>query len=241
MIIKPDHAGEHYRNVLARFHAYMRPKTYLEIGTENGLTLELSTCATIAIDPKFQLHSGSVIGDKPSCHLFQMPSDEFFSSHQPEAIFGRPVDLAFLDGMHRCEFLLRDFINTERSCKPNSIIVLHDCLPLEEGMTSRVQGEGVASIPERKPWWTGDVWRTALALKRTRPHLKITAYNAPLTGLVVVTRLDPKSTVIKDTYHEIVQAMMTWTLDLDAYFAEIGIESTATIDTEEKMNQRFWL
>ena len=34
---------------------------------------------------------------------------------------------------------------------------------------------------------------------------------------------------------------MTWTLDLDAYFAEIGIESTATIDTEEKMNQRFWL
>ncbi len=241
MIIRPDHAGEHYRTVLARFHAYLKPRTYLEIGTENGHTLELSSCATIAIDPRFQLHAGSVIGAKPACHLFQMPSDAFFLEHRPEAIFGRPIDLAFLDGMHRCEFLLRDFMNTEKSCRPNSVVVLHDCLPLEEGMTSRVQGEGVASTPERQPWWTGDAWRTALALKRLRPDLRITAYDAPLTGLVVVTRLDPGSTVIADGYHEIVRAMMDWTLDLDAYFAEIGLESTAAIDSEEKMTRRFWL
>ncbi len=241
MIIKPDHAGEYYRNVLARFHAYLRPKTYLEIGTENGLTLELSTCATIAVDPRFQLHSGNVIGDKPCCHLFQMTSDQFFADYRPEALFGRPVDLAFLDGLHKCEFLLRDFMNTEKSCRPNSVIVLHDCLPLEEGMTSRVQGENLASTPARQPWWTGDVWRTALALKRYRRDLKITAYDAPLTGLVVVTGLDPGSTVIEENYQEIVKAMMTWNLDLDSYFTEIGIESTLAIDSEENMTRRFSL
>ncbi|MCB8877266.1 class I SAM-dependent methyltransferase [Acidisoma silvae] len=238
---KPDHIGTDYKTVLGWFHKRLRPKTYLEIGTQNGFTLSLATCASIAIDPQFQISSGATVNNKPACHLFQMPSDDFFESHQPSTIFGRLVDLAFLDGMHRCEFLLRDFMHTEPHCKQNSVILLHDCLPLDEGMTSRVQGTGSSTGDRRYGWWTGDVWRTALALKRYRPDLEIAAYDAQPTGLIAITNLDPQSTLLADRYSDIVRDMRSWTLDLDAYFREVHVESTDAIATEEKMNTRFWL
>lgn len=238
---KPDLPGEPYRDLIKRLHNVLTPKTYLEIGTLTGVTIALATCPTIAIDPLFQIESGSMVTNKPACHLFQMTSDDFFAGHDPKALFGRPIDLAFLDGMHRCEFLLRDFFNTERSCKRNSIILLHDCLPVEEPITNRVQGIGVATEAHRQGWWTGDVWRTAQALKRFRPDLYITAYDAAPTGLVAVTNLDSSSTTLADSYRQIVKEMMEWKLDIDGYFAELNVESTTVLDNHEKMTSRFWL
>lgn len=65
----------------------------------------------------------------PKARLFEETNDDFFAAHDLKRLFGRPVDFAFLDGMHEFPFLLRDFINTERNCRAGSIIVLHDCLP----------------------------------------------------------------------------------------------------------------
>lgn len=217
------------------------PKTYLEIGTLTGATIALATCSTIAIDPLFQIEAGNMVTNKPACHLFQVTSDDFFAQHDPKTLFGRPIDLAFLDGMHRCEFLLRDFFNTERSCKRNSVILLHDCVPVEEPMTNRVQGAGVAIEEHRQGWWTGDVWRTVQALKRFRPDLYITAYDAPPTGLVAVTNLDPSSNILIDMYPNIVHEMTAWKFDVDGYFAELNVESTNVLDSPEKMTSRFWL
>ena len=240
-MVKPDLTGEPYRELLERFHRDLVPKSYIEIGTLDGRTLALSTCATIAIDPKFIIESGSVVVNKPICHLFQMSSDDFFAGNDPVRLFGRPIDLAFLDGMHRCEFLLRDFLNTERSCKRNSVILLHDCVPVEEPMTHREQGAAPPILEHRTGWWTGDVWRTVQALKRFRSDLTITAYDAPPTGVVAVTNLNPSSTELTDNYQNIVHEMLSWKLDLDRYFLELHVESTAVISSHEKITGRFWL
>ena len=45
------------------------------------------------------------------------------------ALGGLPVDLALIDGMHHFEYALRDFMNLERLCAPQSTILIDDCFP----------------------------------------------------------------------------------------------------------------
>jgi hypothetical protein len=90
--------GQFYTTYLANLHETLRPATYLEIGTFAGDTLRLANCATIAVDPHFQV-GVDVVGQKPMCLLFQQTSDRFFSNHSPRKLFGDAVDMAFLDGL----------------------------------------------------------------------------------------------------------------------------------------------
>ena len=116
----PDLTGENYLNVLARLHSVLAPATYLEIGVDTGKTLALARCHAIGIDPQFRFQQMEVmraVVAKPSVALYQMPSDDFFARFNPTTLFGGPIEMAFLDGMHRCEFLLRDFFHTERHCR----------------------------------------------------------------------------------------------------------------------------
>ena len=242
-----DLQGEHYSLVLRRLHEVLLPKSYLEIGVESGGILKTARCPSIGVDPKFifvNLETVAGILQKPELHLFQMGSDDFFATQSPTALFGGPVDLAFLDGMHRCEFLLRDFLNTERHCKQNSVIALHDCLPVEVGITARTQEDAKATAPHRARWWTGDVWRTALLLKRRRPDLQITAIDAASTGLVLITRLDPANTTLADNYHSHLGEMFSWDLGeigIENYFSEMNLTSAAVLGTPEGITGRFWL
>jgi hypothetical protein len=68
-------------------------------------------------------------------------------------------------------------------------------------------------MSHRKGWWTGNVWRTALALKRFRPELTMTAIDAKPTGLLIVSRLEPENTILLDRYDEIEREMLSWSLD----------------------------
>ncbi len=238
----PDLDGEDYLVVLQRLHAELKPQTYLEVGTWGGNSLRFVTCAAVAVDPAFKL-AGDVIGQKPICALYQMPSDRYFARHDPKAVLGGPVEMAFLDGMHRCEFLLRDFINTERHCRRNAVVMPHDCVPVETLITGRVD-EGRAAYAHRRSWWLGDVWRTLLALKRRRPDLRITVLDAAPSGLACITNLDPGSTVLADDYAAIIAEMLSWSLrdiGLLPFRAMIDLESTSCIDTHEKITRRFWL
>jgi hypothetical protein len=171
----PDPLGDPYTRTLERLHRALAPKTYLEIGVETGATLALASCPSIGIDPSFRFLDIAVVKRivaKPALLLYQIPSDDFFAVCDPAKLLGGPIDFAFLDGMHRCEYLLRDFSNTERYCRPGSVIALHDCLPVEHPMTERTANTR-AIDPRRKGMWTGDVWRTARLLKRRRPDLRI--------------------------------------------------------------------
>jgi hypothetical protein len=239
----PDLPGQDHAIVLRNLHEALRPRTYLEIGTSQGNSLRLVDCASVAVDPRFQL-SADVIGTKPQCAFYQMTSDRYFEHHDPKLVLGGPIDLAFLDGMHHCEVLLRDFINTERHCRKNSVVILHDCVPVETSLTERSRtGETIETVePHRHNWWLGDVWRTLLALKRHRRDLSITALDAPPSGLVCITGLDPQSTVLDDAYAAIVVDMLSWSLDeigLAQFLRMIDLESTARVDTPEKIRRRF--
>lgn len=224
---RPPHRGKSYISVLSRLHRYRRPATYLEIGTESGRTLEIARCASIAIDPKFRLDRDVKAG-KPSCGLYEMTSDAFFASHDATALLGAPVDFAFIDGMHRHEFALRDFMNVERHCRRNSIVVLHDCLPVDTYMARADQRDRqFASRAEHKIGWAGDTWKAIWILRRYRPDLRLFAFDAPPSGLVVVTRLDPASAVLRDRYDKAIKAAAG--VSLAGYYAELEILSTAAI------------
>ena len=245
--LEPDLAGLNYVEVLRHLHLILCPKTYFEIGTLYGNTLSLARCSSLAVDPKFQLNDITLleqIVSKPKMLFFQTTSDLFFAEQDPTALLGGPIDLAFLDGMHRCEFLLRDFMNAERHGRQNSLFILHDCLPVEVFIAERMPNAGVAEAPHRQGWWTGDVWRTALLLKRFRPDLSITAIDAHPTGLLLVTNLDPGSTTLAENYAEYVRTMMSWslqTMGIRSYFAEMEVEPVANLDSHEQVTARFWL
>ncbi|MBR0655981.1 class I SAM-dependent methyltransferase [Plastoroseomonas arctica] len=238
----PDLAGDPYRTVLARLHAALKPKTYFEIGTLGGATLGLAKCSSVAVDPRFGIKDTGVILNKPTCLLFQQTSDDFFAANKLTDLFGANVDFAFLDGMHKCEFLLRDFINTERQSHKNTMIVLHDCIPTEIPMTGRDGIDGKAEAPHRRGWWTGDVWRTLWALMQFRPDLSITALDAKPTGLILITNLHPTSTRLSNQYPEIEKAMLEATLSdigIENWQALIKVESTGNYASDDQILAKF--
>ena len=242
----PDLAGEFYLAIMQRLHETLHPKTYFEIGTLNGASLAQARCAAIAVDPSFQIQADYVskIFTKPEMHFYQMPSDAFFENYDPVTILGSRIELAFLDGMHRCEYLLRDFANTERCCKPNSIIAMHDCLPVEAAVATRIPYEITAEMPHRSGWWAGDVWRTSLLLRRRRPDLQLTVLDAHPTGLVLITNLNPDHRLLHDNYNAHVQEMLSWdfrTIGREALFDEMRVQSTSVLDRHEDVTERFWL
>ena len=228
---RPKHAGVGYLKLLRRLHAVKRPKTYLEIGTAAGKTLALARCASIAIDPRFRLGSDvtqAKPGGKPARHLFEMTSDAFFAAHSPRALFERPVDLAFIDGMHHFEFALRDFMNIEPHCRPDSLVVLHDCLPVDAHMARRDPRDRSGAAQAHYPGaWAGDTWKALWILQRYRPDLRIFAFDAPPSGLVVVAHLDPASTRLKQRYEEAVAAADA--ADLAAFYAGITVLPTSAL------------
>jgi hypothetical protein len=180
--------GPPYREVLAELHRRLAPRTYLEIGVETGATLALATSADVAIgiDPESQLE----VALPPSARVIREESDRFFATRARATLFGaRAVELVFVDGMHRFENALRDFANSETWSSAAGTIVLHDCVPIVPASASR----------ERKTrFWVGDTWKAALAIARHRPDLRIRTILTPPSGLVVIRRLDPASTLLRE-------------------------------------------
>lgn len=212
--------GPLYRDFVKAMTEVKAARNYLEVGVHNGSTLALIERPTIGVDPAF-VFDRNPVGRKRALHLFQMTSDEFFRDHDPRAIFGAPVDVAFLDGMHRFEFLLRDFMNTERVCDRNGVIMMDDCLPVNIEMTERVNRPENRQDKATATMWTGDVWKVVTILREYRPDLRITPVDVVPTGSIVVSNLDPSSTRLSDAYFEIVDRFAAVTMtpdDFEAYW-----------------------
>jgi hypothetical protein len=240
----PVHVGAHYLQVLEQLHRVLLPATYLEIGTEHGTSLAVADCAAIAIDPFFQM-SGDPVGSKPACHFFQMGSDAFFKKYNPEKLLGQPVDIAFLDGMHWFEFLLRDFINIERHCQPNSIVVMHDCIPTDAHIARRNHGDNSRQDYSTHPeWWAGDVWKVPYLLRQHRKDLVILAVDAPPTGLVLVTNLDPENNSLGTNYFRLIEEarpLQLETVGFKNFSTELGLQSTSSLMDPSLLASKFWL
>ncbi len=186
----------HYLEFLKFLHASRKPDWYLEIGTATGQSLELSSARSIAIDPAFNIRRNIHAG-KRELHCFQMTSDAFFAAGAAERL-GAKIDLAFLDGMHLFEFLLRDFIGAEKISRPDGMIVLHDCVPMSFVAVEREWDKS------RTRQWTGDVWKILPILQQHRPDLTIQIVDCPPSGLVLITGLNPESRVLAENYQAIV-------------------------------------
>jgi hypothetical protein len=195
---RSPHVGVRYLEFIKFLAQQIAPSSYFEIGTRTGGSLGQIDCDAVCVDPAFAVAT-NVIKSRRRCFFFQMTSDDFFAEYDLKQFYPQGVDLAFLDGMHRFEFLLRDFINAEKACRPDSVIFLHDCLPHTKNITNRVQTPGA---------WAGDVWKILPILKRYRPDLKIVAFDCPPTGLVACTNLDPTSTALRDAYDQAVAEYM---------------------------------
>jgi Methyltransferase domain len=128
--------------------------------------------------------------------MFVETSDEFFARRDVRAeLGGRPVDLALIDGLHHFEYALRDFMNLERLCTPQSTILIDDCFPHDRRTAERERFDG---------FWSGDVWKVVVLLKKYRPDLSIHTVAAPPTGMCVVRNLDPGSRFIADNLQRLV-------------------------------------
>ena len=187
--------GEDYFGVLRRIHAHLRPRTYVEIGVERGESIRLVSPETraLGVDPQPQIPFAVA----PNVRIFARASDEFFAQNDVRAeLGGLPIDLAFIDGMHHFEFALRDFMNIEPLCTRESTILIHDVCPLDErtGARERVTG-----------FWSGDIWRLVLLLRKHRPDLVVHSIATSPTGLAIVRNLDPQSRYIRDHLDELTE------------------------------------
>jgi len=195
--------GPDYIAILDGLHELLQPAGYVEIGVEFGTTLKLVSPQTIAlgIDPAPQVE-GILTGNTS---VYQQTSDDFFKSRDLGLLLGGFFAFAFIDGLHIFEQVLRDFINLEKYSSPDSLVVIHDCLPLDQRTASRTR---------TTQFWSGDVWKIVPCLKNERPDLNIATIPAYPTGLCLIRGLDSESRLLEENYTAMVERYSG--LDYDA-------------------------
>ena len=198
------HQGIEYLEYLKQVHRVCKPSSYFEIGVQTGQTLAFAECPSVGVDPDFSRLTANPAWQKPEAHLFRMTSDDFFAKHNLKTFLPNGPDFAFLDGMHLFEFLLRDFMNTERHSQADAIVALHDCYPVNAEMADREENYARRADMATRLMWAGDVWKLLPILRDYRPDLEVTVLDCPPTGLVMIRRLDASSRALIDAYDEIV-------------------------------------
>jgi hypothetical protein len=195
----------HYE-FLKALHDLLQPRNYLEIGVQNGHSLELATCPAFGVDPSPQ--RAARMGET----IFSMTSDEFFAQDVRGELSLPVIDLVYIDGMHLFEFALRDFIGAARLSNPTTVIVFDDVLPYNAAIAAREQPVGD---------WTGDVWKVIPIIEEYVDCVDWLVDVSP-TGALVVTRWDPEDIrYLADNYEHIMERYMNrevppWVLERNA-------------------------
>lgn len=154
--------------VVQRLIWQMKAQVYVEIGVERGLNyFQIEAPLKFAVDPEFQIPGGTE--DGPGDRFIACESDVFFGA-PPAELFEHGIDIVLVDGLHTKQQALRDVENSLRFLNPGGIVVMHDCLPASEA-----EACGDQAVARRMPGftgdWVGDVFKTVLHLRATRPDL----------------------------------------------------------------------
>ncbi|MEM8571081.1 MAG: class I SAM-dependent methyltransferase [Pseudomonadota bacterium] len=197
-----------YLNFLRSLHRTSRPELYFEIGVDKGMSLSIASCLSVAVDPSFCVDCQI---DAPS-RLFRMSSDEFFDDYRIcKDTLECGIDLAFIDGMHLAEFVVRDFANTEKWMKKGGVIVFDDTLPEQLEMAARDRNFNA---------WCGDVFKVVPILRKYRPDLNINVFEAFIgpyrKGIAVIQNFDPENSIISDNYSRIKEDILSGMYDVDS-------------------------
>jgi len=138
----------------------MNYKSYMEIGVALGSTWRnVIADKKIAIDPKFTFDwTNSAL---PGEDLYEVSSDDYFRN-LPQKM---EVDIAFIDGLHTFDQVVKDILNVISILSPNGVILLDDTVPIDKfsAMTDRL-----TAIASRKAImgnkanlsWHGDVYKS---------------------------------------------------------------------------------
>jgi len=123
-------------------------KKYLEIGVQKKKqNFDKIVCDyKVCVDP-----------DKNSFSDYEMTSDEFFYRNKEK------FDIVFVDGLHLCEQVLKDLVNSIKCLNLNGIIVCHDLLPINEKEQLRQYNSNS---------WTGDCWKAWMYFKKRNNNIK---------------------------------------------------------------------
>ncbi len=128
--------------------------SYLEIGVEYGEcfnNVHFINKIGIDPDPKFISTDGK---------LFKLTSDQYFNEMLTNDV--TPIfDVIFIDGMHQCEYVLKDINNSFNVLSKNGTIFVDDILPLNYNEQLKIPlkhyyENGILKYGEN---WTGDVWK----------------------------------------------------------------------------------
>ncbi len=170
--------GPPYRDVLQWLHEELRPDSYIEIGVASGSTLRLAAPPTIAVGVDPNPRPEAYEGWSAPTQLLRIPSNEFFATRTLTEFFGTDhFSMAFVDGLHLYEQALRDILNLEPHAGPDSLIAVHDTIPLDEKSSARER---------TTKFYTGDVWKVLPWLAAHRPQLSVTTVEAGPSGLTLI-------------------------------------------------------
>ena len=183
--------AEPCNDFLERVHHTLQPRFYVEIGVEYGASLRLAACPALGIDPAPALTEPLA----PEHNVSLMTSDDFFTFADVTSLLG-PLDLAYIDGMHQIEYVLKDFMNIERHCHAGSVVIIDDVFPVHPLQAERRRSSR---------FWTGDIWKIIPILRGARPDLLLLPIDTEPTGSLVVIGLDPSNDTLWESFDMFVE------------------------------------
>ena len=121
---------------------------YLEIGVEYGYTFNNTHFINkVGVDPDPKFDNNAIV---------KLTSDDYFASNINDTF-----NAIFIDGMHHCENVARDFNNSLKHLSNGGIIFIDDCIPLNYNEQLKVPKlhyyeNDILKYGEE---WTGTVWK----------------------------------------------------------------------------------
>ncbi len=160
------------RDVIQRCIEALGARTYLEIGVSDGRCFAAVQAPTrIGVDPIAPAPLVVAELGKPGVVYVSRTSDSFFETEAPR-LLPDGVEVVFIDGLHTWAQAYRDCVNSLEYLNPDGVILLHDCLPRNEGQAMVASSpQEAATLAEAQgvpfDWaWTGDVWKAIVALRQ---------------------------------------------------------------------------
>lgn len=213
--------GNQYTTWLEWFHKTLQPKNYLEIGVNTGTSLQYATSDYIVgVDPDPRIEQDLNENTK----IFDVESDTFFAEQKVQKLLGGKIELAFVDGLHQFDQVLKDFINIEKNSTKNTVVLFHDIYPVVPETATREWNTY---------YWAGDTWKFMHVINKYRPDVTIRTIPTFPTGLGFATNLDPSSNILKDNYNAIVEEFMYLKYDLHN---PVNLVSNNFTDIEKCLN-----
>ncbi len=124
-------------------------------------------------------------------------SDLFFAQHAPLLFKDKPVDLAFVDGLHTYQQTYLDVANALDFLSQTGVILMHGCNPPKEASAFPAPSWKTAAKMHIPGWdgrWCGDVWKSIVRLRATRGDLRVFVLDCDF-GIGVVYKGQPEGTL----------------------------------------------